>query len=328
MKYILQTLMICGLLIAGLHTTHAQDAWEMVSSADGSKPVARHEAAFVQVGKKLMLLGGRGAEKPVSIYDTKKKTWSAGAVAPLEMHHFQPVVYKNKVYIIGAMTGGYPGETPVPDIYIYDPKKDMWTKGDPIPENRLRGSTGNVVYDGKIYVSCGIKNGHIGDHKKWLDVYDPKTGMWNQLPDAPRARDHFQAAVVNDKLYAAGGRTSKAPEQTFSLTIGEVDVFDFETSSWTTLSEHIPTERAGSMTLGVGNDVVVVGGESAAQEEAHDEVEAYNTMTNAWHAYPSLVTGRHGSSVIQYKDHIYVAAGCSRRGGSPEQDTMERLKVE
>ncbi len=328
MKYVLQILIIWALLITGTQISVAQKAWEMVSSSDGSKPVARHEAAFVQVGKKLILLGGRGAEKPVNIYDTKKKTWTNGAVAPLEMHHFQPVVYKNKVYIIGAMTGGYPGETPIPDIYIYDPKKNIWSKGDPIPENRLRGSTGNVVYNGKIYVSCGIKNGHIGDHKKWLDVYDPKTGMWNQLPDAPRARDHFQATVVNDKLYAAGGRTSKAPDQTFSLTIGEVDVFDFKTSSWTTLSDPLPTERAGSMTLGVGDDVVVVGGESAAQAEAHNEVEAYNTMTNAWHSYPSLITGRHGSSVVQHKDHIYIAAGCSRRGGSPEQDTMERLKVE
>ena len=35
------------------------------------------------------------------------------------------------------------------------------------------------------------KNGQIGDRKKWLDVYDPKIDMWNQLTDAPRASDCF-----------------------------------------------------------------------------------------------------------------------------------------
>ncbi|MBU3821506.1 galactose oxidase [Flavobacteriaceae bacterium XHP0103] len=307
--------------------TIAQQAWEEVISADGSKPHARHEAAFVQVGKKLILLGGRGI-KPVNIFDVDKKVWTNGATPPVEMHHFQPVVYKNKVYIICAMTGGYPGETPLKNIYIYDIKKDEWTQGATIPENRLRGSTGNVVYNGKIYISCGIKNGHIGDHKNWLDVYDPKIGTWTQLPDAPRARDHFQAAVVNNKLYVAGGRQSKAPNETFTHTIGEVDVFDFKTSQWTTLSQPLPTHRAGSMTIGLGNDMVVVGGESLSQDNAHNQVEAYNTSNNSWHNYPSLITGRHGSSVVKYKDHIYVAAGCGRRGGNPELDTMERLKVD
>ena len=161
-----------------------------------------------------------------------------------------------------------------------------------------------------------------------MDVYDPKTGAWSKLPDATRARDHFQAAIVNGKLYAAGGRQSMAANETFNHTIGEVDVFDIKTSKWTTLSEPLPTQRAGSMTLGLGNDMVLVGGESLSQDNAHNEVQAYNTISNSWHSYPSLITGRHGSSVVKYKDYIYVAAGCGRRGGNPELDTMERLKIE
>ncbi|MDH3650142.1 MAG: hypothetical protein OEQ53_10690, partial [Saprospiraceae bacterium] len=90
-------------------------SWSEVKSSDGSTPVERHEAAFVGMGDAFYLLGGRGM-KPVSIYDAKTSTWKQGSVPPIEMHHFQPVVYKGDIYVAGAMTGGYPGETPVPNI--------------------------------------------------------------------------------------------------------------------------------------------------------------------------------------------------------------------
>jgi len=143
--------------------------WEQVASADDSKPVARHEAAFVRVDDKFYLLGGRDI-RPVSIYDTNTKVWSEGAKPPIELHHFQPVTYQNKIYLISALTGKYPAETPTEHIYIYDPANDEWSLGDEIPKERRRGSTGNVLYEGKIYISCGIKNGHIGDHTQRVEI--------------------------------------------------------------------------------------------------------------------------------------------------------------
>ena len=31
----------------------------------------------------------------------------------------------------------------------------------------------------------------------WFDEFDPATGTWTQLEDAPRGRDHTQAAIIN-----------------------------------------------------------------------------------------------------------------------------------
>ena len=42
----------------------------------------------------------------------------------------------------------------------------------PCGRGRRRGGAGAVVYKGKIYLACGIKDGHRGDHKKWLDAYE------------------------------------------------------------------------------------------------------------------------------------------------------------
>ncbi|WP_299533434.1 kelch repeat-containing protein [Ulvibacterium sp.] len=300
-----------------------ESSWGSVVSKDGSKPVQRHEAAFVKVEDKFYLLGGRGI-RPVSIYDTQTQKWTQGMEPPIEIHHFQPVVHKNRIYIVGAFTGAWPNETPVRTIYIYDPLADNWSKGDEIPSERLRGSTGNVIYDGKIYVSCGIKNGHIGDHKNWMDSYDLNTGEWKVLADAPRPRDHFQSVEANGKIYVLAGRNTGASDEPFGSTLGKVDVYDIASNSWNTLPNDIPTQRAGNMAILQGNEILVLGGESSNQEKAHAHVEALAFGSNTWRSLPSMIEGRHGTGVLEYEGNLYVASGCGNRGGEPELYTMEK----
>lgn len=302
----------------------AQTTWETVVTTDGSEPIPRHEAAFVRVKDKFYLLGGRGI-RPVSIYETMTQKWSTGSAPPLEIHHFQPVVYNDKVYVIGAMTGGYPGEKPVANIYSYDTKYDRWEKGPLIPSDRLRGSTGNVLLGDTVFMTCGIKDGHKGDHKTWLDTYNLKTGKWAILSDAPRARDHFQAAAMDRKIYLLGGRRSMAPKETFVHTVAEIDVYDIERDSWRTLSALLPTPRAGNMVIAHKNKIWVVGGESENQKVAHKEVEVLNTDTEKFERYPNLIRGRHGTGLIHYKDAIYTASGSGNKGGAPELTQMEKI---
>lgn len=317
-----------GLIFAQSSSGTTAGAWEKLAATDGSEPVQRHEAAFVRIGKKFYLLGGRGI-RPVSIYDTASGTWSEGQQPPVEIHHFQPVVYKDKVYIIGALTGQYPGETPLPRVIIYDPAADSWSEGATIPEDRRRGSAGLSVYKNKIYVACGIKDGHRGDHKKWLDVYDPRTNTWEILPDAPRARDHFQAVRVKNKLYLVGGRRSAAPDNVFNDLEGKVDVFDLKKKRWTSLENELPTERAGLfLTTVPKNKIVVLGGETGSQQLAHSEMEVLDTKSQTWQSWAPMLQGRHGTGAILYRGKIFVASGCGNRGGSPELKTMEVFKLE
>lgn len=298
--------------------------WQYVESADGSLPVARHEAAFVNVGSIFYLLGGRGI-RPVSIYDTQSGTWTKGPEPPIELHHFQPVVVEDRIYILGALTGGWPEETPVGHIYIYDTATDTWNKGDPIPTERRRGSTGNVLFGDKIYMLCGIKNGHIGDHKDWADSYNLKTGSWEVLSDAPRTRDHYQAVQANGVIYALAGRNTGSSETPFGGTIGAVDAYHIATDTWKTMPNPIPTERAGTAAIYHNELILVAGGESHEQEKTHSEVEALDPKTGTWQAWPPLNEGRHGTGLVAFGDALHIASGCGNRGGSPELTTMERL---
>lgn len=100
---------------------------------------------------------------------------------------------------------------------------------------------------------------------------------------APRARDHVSAALVGDKLYLAGGRTSYAKiGKVLELTTNKIDYYDFKTNTWTTIETEIPTPRAGNSNLGVGPYLVILNGESQAQTPAHAEVEVLDTRTHTW----------------------------------------------
>jgi N-acetylneuraminic acid mutarotase len=284
----------------------------------------RHECAAVALNNDLYLVGGRGI-KPVEKYESLSKKWQKMAITPIEMHHFQAIAFENEIYVIGAFTGGYPHETPIPNVWIFNPKKNEWRKGADIPTDRQRGGAGAFVRNKKIYLVNGITDGHWDGHVNWFDVYDPKTNTWQKLPDSPHPRDHFQTAVVGDKLYVAGGRKSSAKtNEVFQLTIGEVDVFDFKFQTWTTLpeSKNIPTKRAGCTAIAVGERVLVIGGESG-QQLAHNSCEAFNTKTQLWEVLQPLNTGRHGTQAVDLNHKIWIIAGCGERGGTPEQNSIE-----
>ena len=296
--------------------------WETLTATDNSYPIERHEAAFVKVGDQLILIGGRGI-KPISRYDIATKTWHQGSPPPIELHHFQPIVYENSIYIMGAFTGGWPTEKPVLDIYVYHPKTDTWKTEGTIPSNRGRGAAGAVLVGNKVYLVCGIRNGHIDDHKNWLDVYDLTTKKWTQLPDAPRPRDHFQAVATNGNIYVAAGRLSSAPKDGFKHTIKEVDIYNIKKKKWTTSKAMIPTPRAGNLAMLYRDELLVIGGESANQVPAHKEVEGFDMKQHKWTKHPPLNQGRHGTGAALIEDKIIVASGCGNRGGQPELQTFE-----
>ena len=182
-----------------------------------------------------------------------------------------------------------------------------------------------MVHEDKIYVIAGIINGHIDGWVKWVDEFDPVTGTWTTLTDAPRARDHFMAAVQNGKIYVAGGRKSFYNTTTkkfdFSQTIAEVDVYDIKTGIWSAMANNIPTKRAGAPVGILGGELLVMGGESA-QKPAHSQTEALNLSTGTWRKVKDMITPRHATQAIVNNGGVFLAAGSQKQGAS-EVDAHE-----
>lgn len=332
MKYTLKGLfffpIISFLFIAGC-TSVTPNNWQWETITTEGKPTARHEAGMVDYKDKLYLMGGRRIN-PTSVFDPHTNTWTEKSATPIELHHFQPVVFKDAIYLIGAMTGTWPNETPVARVIIYYPERDEYVYGDSIPKHRRRGGAGAVVYNNKIYLIGGITHGHMKGYKPWFDEYNPETGEWKTLADAPNARDHFQAVVVDNKLYAFAGRTtSKISDQDMTLTVSHGNVYNFKTQKWEAVTNNlaIPTMRAGNFAFAWNNSIIIGGGETAEQVDAHNEVEAYNSNTKLWSKWPSLTQGRHGTGFAVIGNYVYTASGCGKHGGEPELTTIERLEL-
>ena len=323
--YQLKSFVVWIVLALGIHSfALAEQPWKTLES--NGEIIKRHECSFVEVDGLFYLMGGRRIQ-PVNIYNPKTNSWSTGAKPPIELHHFQAVAYDDAIWIIGAQTGKYPHETPVPNIYKYIPESDTWIKGDAIPEDAHRAGGGLVVYKNRFFMIGGIIDGHYDGHSDRMDVYDPKTGEWQRLPDAPRVRDHFMSVIIDHKIYCPGGRvTSKKTNEVFSRVVPEVDVYDLKTGEWHTLNEKLPNLRAGCTATSYKDYLIVMCGESS-QKMAHNEVDVYNTKTHKWTRLPDLNTGRHGTQVINYKNKLYVASGSGNRGGGPELTDMEYLDL-
>lgn len=289
-------------------------------------PTARHEAAMVAIGGKGYLMGGRGV-KPVEEFDPATRSWRRLGLTPIEIHHFQPVAHGNLVYAVTAMTGKYPKETALDAVQLYDPATDTWRRGPEIPPDRRRGGAGTAVWDGKIYVACGIVDGHTSGTVAWFDEFDLESGSWRELPDAPRPRDHFSAAVADGRLYLVGGRNTSYHEPNnftafFGAVIGEVDVYDFASGEWTTLPGRLPVPTAAGGLAVVDGAVYYFGGESS-QDLAHAETQRFDPRTQQWKLVAALERGRHGGGAAVLDGKIYFAAGSGGRGGGPELSSTE-----
>lgn len=299
--------------------------WEVVAAK--GKPHARHEASFVVVNNDAYLIGGRRLQ-PVDKLDLATLIWKSLPPPPLELHHFQAVSIDESIYFVGGFTGGWPDEKPVPRVIVYDTTTTEFQTSHAIPTNRQRGASSTVVYEDKIYVVGGIVNGHIDGHVAWFDEYDPESGNWRRLGDAPHARDHAVSVVVGDKLFVIGGRLSSTlPGKGFSETVAAIDVYNFTTQQWRTLDQTLPNPRAGLMASAIGQYIYIGGGESQSQVKAHKEVNILDSENMRWLPTVNMIEGRHGTHFAVFNETILVASGCLHRGGEPETSTIEQMRL-
>lgn len=305
---------------------------DWITISCNGEPHCRHENGFVQFQGKLYLFGGRRIQA-VDIFDPETLTWTSASPPPLEIHHFQPVVVDKQIWLIGTMTGEFPRETPLDAVLIYEPHTDNWIRGPVIPKERRRGAAGCVLHtDGWIYVVGGIVDGHHSGTQSWFDRINPATGEWQILPSAPNKRDHAPCAIVQNKLYFLGGRETGRHNGTnykalFDATIGDVDIFDFQTSLWSTHHQQIPVQTAAGG-IGVINErMYYVGGESG-RKQAFSNMQIFSPDSDQWTEGAPLNHARHGTNCCVHDQKLWIAAGSGAQGGEPELNSIECIKIE
>ena len=301
-------------------------SWRLLSVDRDHIP--RHENSLVSSNGQIYIVGGRESPTVLEIYDSANGSWIQGSPCPYDINHAQALEHKGKIYFIGGFRDNqFPLEIPQGEILSYDTSSDRWEVVSSMPENRTRGSAGAVIYKEHIYVVGGNTCGHDGGYVPWTDRYSLQTGEWEELPDAPIARDHFQAVVYDDRLYVIGGRQTGGFGGLFGPMIQQVDVFDLSSFSWATLSNEsdLPTPRAGAATLAYDGKIFVIGGEGNGQ--AFSTVEAFDPVRVEWKSYDDMNFRRHGTQAVVHNGAIYITSGSPDQGGG-RQTNMEVLNME
>src|SRR5690242_17861352 len=108
----------------------------------------------------------------------------------------------------------------------------------------------SAVAGGKLYVIGGFDA--AGNSLSTVWVFDGTT--WSAGPRLPLGLDHTSAASLNDHVYVAGGHSFGRDSPRF---------FRLDTSSWTELAP-MKHARGGHTLLATGNDLYVIGGNTAA----------------------------------------------------------------
>ena len=276
--------------------TTAATAW----NAEADVPSARggQVAATVRPGEpnaRIYLFGGYEQNpddfEPVqvrrfNVYDPGRNRWVKKGSMPYGFYAANGAeVIEGKIYIAGGFQGT---STILSTMLEYSPKTDSW-RTLPGPRPGAYGATG--VIGGQLYVLTGWGLSRtIG----YLDRYDPISGVWSSLPDAPHAHLAGGGAAIGGKLYVVGGIS----DGNFTVN-GDLDVYDPVTNSWSSLAP-MPNPRLLVAVTALNGKLYVFGGRTGGlNSTVVADVDVYDPATNTWSAGVPMPLARESAAVAR-----------------------------
>lgn len=181
----------------------AGDAWETLTSP----PASLVGTTLVGFGTDVHCFAGGGADYSGQtfrtrhlVYDTTADSWSVAAAIP-DGGRRGAGGASDGTYIY--LTAGSSG-TDEATILRYDPSGDTWDTS--LTDMNLAGDTSYAAYwDGAIYErhSSPTSSENVAIRK-----YDIATDTWSGVASAASSRSAYGFAIINGRLYMAGGVTS------------------------------------------------------------------------------------------------------------------------
>ncbi len=167
-----------------------------------------------------------------------------------------------------------------------------------------------TTVNGKIYVVGGawdeMKDGKLVEHLNdgLMTEYDPQTNMWRERTRGPEGLTHQGIAVLNGKIYLAGGFAGGH----HTLPTASVFSYDPATDKWQTLAP-LSAPRGAIALAAVGGMIHAIGGRIMGEQGTLPTHDVYNPATNSWRAAAPLPTSRDHAGVFVVDGKIHVIGG-------------------
>ena len=314
--------MLFGLLTTVLLfpvVSNAAEKWQIVSEL----PTQRRGFATAVADGKIYLIGGTPFQNrrgpyglsTVEVYDPQTNSWEQVADMPTPRTNAETAVINGTIYVCGGYNGidnRLVNLKFLDVVEAYDPQTDTWARKQGMSVPRQDFGTGVVA--GKIY---GI-GGYIHPLDKepeapWridlVEAYDPATGTWVKRAKMQRRRDGFGVGVVNNHIYAIGGRgwPQVGPGGPFLKVIEE---YNPKSNRWEWKNE-MPSLRLSFSTVVLNDAIYLIGGFiwQGRVPQYMATVDTYNPETEEWNKIPPMPTPilPFGAAVVN--GNIYVFGG-------------------
>ncbi|KAL6176537.1 hypothetical protein ACLB2K_053170 [Fragaria x ananassa] len=189
--------------------------------------------------------------------------------------------------------GGFSRATALSCAWRYNPVNNSWSESAPMSMGRAYCKTG--VLNNKLYVVGGVTRGRGGlAPLQSAEVFDPKTGLWSQIPSMPFTKAQvLPTAFLTDLLKPiATGMTSYkgrlfVPQSLycwpFFVDVGG-EVYDPKVNSWgempTGMGECWPARQAGTkMSVTVDGELYALDPSSSLDSA---KIKLYDYQDDAW----------------------------------------------
>jgi len=180
-----------------------------------------------------------------------------------------------------------------------------WTLKAPRPD--LTNEAAAVAIGGRLLAPGGSKQSRSMTR---LDEYDPASDRWRARASLPQPLDHLGVAVVNGKLYTAGGFDSTVHRNAADAFLE----YDPAMDSWRPLAPlKAPLGALGVAVL--DGRVHVIGGRKR-DHELVDTHQVYDPANGRWRDAAPLPLARDHLAVVAAGGKIHAIAG---RVASPDQ---------
>jgi N-acetylneuraminic acid mutarotase len=205
--------------------------------------------------------------------------WKRGVPLPLARGEVAAAVAEGRIYIVGGFTADGENST---RVEAYSPSTNTWRQEADLPLSV--DHTMAAGYRGRVYVAGGYGT----DRRQLTSLFAFTGDGWTRLPPMPEPRAAGGAAIVNGKLYVAGGTTAGSPRLGRTML-----VYDIASRRWATRRGPTPREHLGVTAL--GGRIYVVGGRTAGFDTNMALVEAFSPRTGRWSRLPKVPSRRGGT---------------------------------
>ncbi|KAF6149236.1 hypothetical protein GIB67_026092 [Kingdonia uniflora] len=201
----------------------------------------------------LYVLGGfskSSAVKSVWCFDPVLNVWNEVESMSIGRAYCKTSILNNKLYVVGGVSRGQGGLTPLQSAEVFDPHTGLWSEVPSMPFSKAQLlptafladmlkpiATGITSYRGRLCVPQSLYSWpffvDVGG-----EIYDPELNSWVEMPSG--MGDGWPAKQAGTKLSALVDGELYALDPSSSLDSGKIKIYDHQEDVWKVVVGKVP----------------------------------------------------------------------------------------